>query len=51
MIKIRNDGDKVMTVKCGEGFVQGIFLQYGITSNDNQDEKDVHNGGFGSTSK
>lgn len=51
MIKIRNDGDKVMTVKCGKGFVQGIFLQYGITSNDNQDEKDVRNGGFGSTSK
>ena len=38
-----------MTVKAGDGFAQGIFLQYGITEDDNATDK--RNGGFGSTTK
>lgn len=48
-IKVVNEGDKVMTVKAGDGFAQGIFLQYGITEDDNATDK--RNGGFGSTTK
>ena len=51
MIKITNDTveDKILEIKAGQGFVQGIFLPYAITYDD-----DVHNfreGGFGSTDK
>ena len=38
---------KTVTVKAGEGFMQGIFMQYGITVDD--DASAVRNGGFGST--
>ena len=50
-IKITNDSreDKTVTVKKGEGFAQGIFLEYGITEDDNVSE--IRNGGFGSTTK
>lgn len=48
-IKVVNEGDKTMTVKAGDGFAQGIFLQYGITEDDDATEK--RNGGFGSTTK
>lgn len=48
-IKVVNEGDKTMTVKAGDGFAQGIFLQYGITEDDNTTDK--RNGGFGSTTK
>lgn len=48
-IKVVNEGDKTMTVKAGDGFAQGIFLQYGITEDDNATDK--RNGGFGSTTK
>ena len=48
-IKVVNEGDKTMTVKAGNGFAQGIFLQYGITEDDNATDK--RNGGFGSTTK
>lgn len=48
-IKVVNEGDKTMTVKAGDGFAQGIFIQYGITEDDNATEK--RNGGFGSTTK
>ena len=48
-IKIVNEGDKPMTVKAGEGFAQGIFVQYGITEDDDCDG--IRNGGFGSTTK
>ena len=48
-IKLTNEGDKTMTVKAGDGFAQGIFLQYGITEDDNATDK--RNGGFGSTTK
>ena len=49
--KIRNDAkqDKTLTVKKGQGFMQGIFSEYGITADDNATA--VRNGGFGSTTK
>ena len=35
----------------GQKFVQGIFTIFGITINDDEDEKEDRNGGFGSTDK
>ena len=48
-IKITNEGNKKLEVFEGNGFAQGIFLQYGITEDDNATDK--RNGGFGSTTK
>lgn len=47
--KITNDSKegKTVVLKAGEGFMQGIFLEYGITVDDAAVEK--RNGGFGST--
>ena len=47
--KITNDTneDKEVIVPKGAGFIQGIFLEYGITFDDCVDN--VRNGGFGST--
>lgn len=49
--KITNDSneEKTVTIRAGEGFMQGIFVEYGITLDD--DVTDVRNGGFGSTTK
>ena len=49
--KITNDSNegKIVEIPEGTGFMQGIFLEYGITIDD--DVTDVRNGGFGSTSK
>ena len=38
-----------VNIKAGEGFMQGIFVEYGITLDD--DATEVRNGGFGSTTK
>lgn len=48
-VKITNDSNegKTMEIAAGTGFVQGIFLEYGITVDD--DAEGVRNGGFGST--
>lgn len=48
-IRMTNCGDKPLTVEKGQGFAQGIFLEYGITFDD--DVVAVRNGGFGSTTK
>lgn len=50
-IKITNDSNEGKTVemKKNTGFAQGIFVQYGITDDDNVSS--VRNGGFGSTTK
>lgn len=50
-IKITNDTNegKTVCVKAGEGFAQGIFVEYGITFDDEASEK--RDGGFGSTTK
>ena len=47
--KITNDSNegKMLTLKKGEGFMQGIFVEYGITLDD--DVEEIRNGGFGST--
>lgn len=49
--KITNDSNegKVLKLQAGEGFMQGIFLEYGITEDDEADG--VRNGGFGSTTQ
>lgn len=49
--KITNDTneEKTLKVKAGDGFMQGIFVEYGITVDD--DTKEIRNGGFGSTTK
>lgn len=48
-IKITNDSNegKALHVDAGTGFAQGIFLEYGITVDD--DATAVRNGGLGST--
>ncbi len=50
-IKITNDSNegKVVNLKAGDAFAQGIFLEYGITTDDEVYE--IRNGGFGSTNK
>lgn len=49
--KITNDTNESRTLEVsqGEGFMQGIFVEYGITEDD--DVTEVRNGGFGSTTK
>lgn len=49
--KITNDSNegKAVELKAGEGFMQGIFVEYGITLDD--DVTKIRNGGFGSTTK
>ncbi|MDO4473413.1 MAG: deoxyuridine 5'-triphosphate nucleotidohydrolase [Eubacteriales bacterium] len=49
--KITNDTNEGKTVelKQGTGFMQGIFVEYGITVDD--DVQTIRNGGFGSTTK
>ena len=48
-IKMTNCGDKPLTVEKGKAFAQGIFVEYGITVDDNA--TDLRTGGFGSTDK
>lgn len=47
--KITNDTNegKTIEIAAGTGFMQGIFVEYGITVDDDADA--VRNGGFGST--
>lgn len=49
--KITNDSKegKTLIVEAGQGFMQGIFMPFGITEDD--DVTAVRNGGFGSTTK
>jgi dUTP pyrophosphatase len=50
-LKITNDSNenKILTISAGEGIAQGIFIQYGLTEDD--DTTEIRNGGFGSTTK
>lgn len=50
-IKMTNDSNEGKTVEVvqGTGFAQGIFLEYGITVDDEADG--IRNGGLGSTTK
>ncbi len=49
--KITNDTheNKTVVIEQGTGFMQGIFVEYGITFDD--DTVSIRNGGFGSTTK
>lgn len=49
--KITNDSNegKTIVIHQGEGFMQGIFVEYGITIDD--DCQGIRDGGFGSTTK
>lgn len=49
MAKITNDTNenKTASLEVGKGFMQGIFVEYGITVDD--DANDIRVGGFGST--
>jgi len=48
-IKLTNDTkeDKILSLTEGQAFCQGVFVEYGITYDD--DVKSTRNGGFGST--
>jgi dUTP pyrophosphatase len=48
-IKITNDSNegRTLSLKKGDGFAQGVFLPYGVTSDD--EAAALRNGGFGST--
>lgn len=50
-VKLTNDtkDGKTVEIPADTGFMQGIFVEYGITVDD--DVSDVRNGGFGSTTK
>ena len=50
-VKLTNDSNegKIVTIKEGDGMVQGIFLPFGITEDDEVDT--IRDGGFGSTTK
>lgn len=49
--KITNDSkeNKTLEIKAGDAIFQGIFVEYGITFDDQV--SDTRNGGFGSTNK
>ena len=49
--KLTNDSNegKALSLNAGDGFMQGIFLPYGITEDDAADG--TRNGGFGSTGR
>ena len=51
MAKFTNDSreDKEIVINEGNGYMQGIFVQFGITTDDCADG--IRNGGFGSTTK
>lgn len=51
MAKLTNDSKegKTLEIRAGMAFMQGIFLEYGITTDD--DAQGIRNGGFGSTTK
>lgn len=46
-VKIRNEGNKPVTINKGDGMCQVIFEEYLITNDDESDG--IRNGGFGST--
>lgn len=47
MIKLVNKGDKTVSIKQNDRFVQGVFLPYGITFDD--EVETLRTGGIGST--
>lgn len=50
-VKLRNEGDKDMFIAQGDAFCQAIFMPFLLVDDDNFEEGDERNGGFGSTTK
>ena len=48
-IKLTNCGDKDLLIEKGKAFAQGVFVEYGITYDD--DATAIRTGGLGSTDK
>lgn len=48
-VKIFNDSDKTIVLEKGSAVAQGVIEQYFITTDDNEYEKKVRNGGLGSS--
>ena len=48
-IEIKNNGNKDHHIELNERFAQGIFMQYGITDDDNTNTERI--GGIGSTGR
>ena len=50
-VKLTNDSNegKTLTLAAGDAFAQGVFVEYGITFDDDADG--IRRGGFGSTGK
>lgn len=48
-IKLTNCGDNDLFIEQGKAFAQGVFVEYGITYDD--DVQSLRNGGIGSTDK
>ena len=46
-VKLTNAGDTPLSVRAGEAFAQGVFLPFGLTTDD--DASGERTGGFGST--
>lgn len=50
-VKLRNEGDKDLSIKQGEAFCQMIFMPFLLVDNDDFTSGESRNGGFGSTNK
>lgn len=50
-VKIRNEGDKEMLIKQGDGMCQMIFMPFLLADGDSFDNGANREGGFGSTTK
>lgn len=50
-VKIRNEGDKEMLIKQGDGMCQMIFMPFLLADEDSFDNGADRSGGFGSTTK
>lgn len=50
-MKLCNEGDKTFEIDAGTACAQMIFIPFGITADDDQDEHEVRTGGHGSTDK
>lgn len=50
-VKLRNEGDKPMEIKKGDGMCQFIFMPFLLADGDGFEKGDDRIGGFGSTTK
>lgn len=46
-----NTTDKVLKLRKGDKFCQGVFVEYGITEDDDEDTHEKRTGGMGSTGR